>query len=126
MSESRKGSPFFGADRRRRGERRSWPRYLTGDLAVRIIWEHGGQRGETRGALCDISQGGVSLLTHKAPPRGVKLVVQLEGHPSTPPLAGSVSHIRKTRLLGSGPVLVGLRLGSECSYEFFSAVLRRD
>jgi hypothetical protein len=123
MYDRRKPSSLFNPDRRDGTDRRSSPRYPTGDVAIRLSWEVGGQRGETRGALCNISRGGICLLMHEPPPRGVRVEVRLEAQPSVPAVAGAVAHVKKTRLVLPGPVLVGLRLASPCPYDFFSAAL---
>jgi hypothetical protein len=126
MSDRRKGESVFSPNRRRGIDRRTSARYPAGDIAVRFTWELAGRRGEGRGALCNVGQGGICLLAHEAPPRGVKVAVRLEGYPAVPAVEGSVAHVMKTRLMRPGPVLVGIRLREPCPYEFFSAAVSHD
>jgi hypothetical protein len=119
VADRRKGGSLFNPERRRGGDRRGSPRYRVADLAVRVTWESEGRRVEARGVLCDVGTGGVCLLLREPPPRGVKVEVRLEGRPAVSPVAGCVAHVRKTRRLFRGPLLVGPRLAEPCPYDFF-------
>lgn len=122
MLERRARASLFDPERRRGLDRRDSPRYRTGDLVIRMVWELGGQRREARAALCNVARGGLCLLVSEAPPRGVKVDVRLEAHP-TAAVSGMVAHVKNTRYFFGGPVLVGLRLDADCPYDFFSAAV---